>query len=245
MAARDGFDFDPRAIERMFKSLERDVLPTAQAGLLNGLAFGARKALIKHAKETIEGGPTPFTLRAFNVVKVKPTDVDMGASVEVLPQQARFLQYSVNGGIRSAGDPGSSRYDVLVDGDDKNAFGNIRKGFVKRIARKAKAEKIKRARLRSQRDKARTAGRDPSKFSWATKSGGLPGVFFGELNGAKGYWQRAPKGEKPKLLVRFSDSARYKPTLLWDKEINTAVIVQNPSKLYAAELQRAMSKLKK
>jgi hypothetical protein len=246
MASKDGFDFDARAIERMFKSLERDVLPTAQAGLLNGMAFGARKSLLKHAETTIQGGPTPFTKRAFTVDKAVPSAATMAAVVKVQPQQARYLQYLINGGKRQAGDPGAGQYDVLVDGTDTNAFGNLRRGFLRKISRQAKAERTKRARLRAQRDKARETGKDIKKFAWKTK--GAPtssGIFFGELHGLRGYLLRSNDAKKVTFLARFSDSAEYRKTFLWDKEIGSAVILYNPSKAYAAELQRAMGKLKK
>ncbi|MDR6587398.1 hypothetical protein [Agrobacterium tumefaciens] len=55
MAKDDIFEFDLRGFEKTLTKIEKTVLPTAQAGFLNGIAFGARKSLLKHADATIAG----------------------------------------------------------------------------------------------------------------------------------------------------------------------------------------------
>lgn len=226
--------------------IERQVLPTAQAGFLNGIAFGARKALLKHADTVIDGKPTAWTKRGFVVDKA--TSESLEASVRILPQQAGYMTYLINGGTRRAGDVGATPYDVLTDApeDQKNVFGNLKRGYLKRIARQAKAEKTKRARLAAKRDKLRAAGKSTGPARWASNNPfGKPGIFFGRVGDQKGYWQRAAKRDgdyKLKLLARMSDEAVYKPTFRWDAMVSASVASSNPQKLYAAEITRALRK---
>ncbi|MFK3962124.1 hypothetical protein ACI2KT_00920 [Ensifer adhaerens] len=246
MAKDDVFTFDTRGFERSLTKLEKTVLPTAQAGFLNGIAFGARKALLKHADATIQGKPTAWTRKGFVVDKASPESLE--AVVRIQPQQAGYLTYLINGGVRKAGDVGATPYDVLTDApdDQKNAFGNLKKGYLKRIARQAKVEKTKRARLRAKRDKLRAEGKSVTLASWNSNSNGKPGVFFGRIGAQKGYWQRAAKRDrdyKIKLLVRMSDEAVYKPTFKWDETISASVKESDLAKAYSAEISRALRKL--
>lgn len=191
MAQRDGFDFDPRQVERAFANIAKNVLPQAQAGFLNGLAFGARKSLLAYADKNIKGGPNPWTRKGFVVDKADPKSLE--ASVKIRPEQAKYMQYLINGGVRRAGDPGASQFDVRVDSADesKNSFGNAQRGYLGRIARQAKTEKTKRARLHAKRAKLRMAGKSTAPARWANNNqSGAPGLFFGTINGKKGYWQR-------------------------------------------------------
>lgn len=250
MAKKDGFDFDPRAVERTFAKIEKEALPAAQAGFLNGLAFGARKSLLAYADKTIAGGPTSWTRRGFIVDKAiatpgKPPE----AVIRIQPQQASYMQFLINGGIRRAGSPGATPYDVMTDAPDseKDSFGNIRKGYLKRVARQAKAEKTKRARLAAKRQKLRGAGKSTAPARWSTNNpSGAPGLFFGVVDGKKGYWQRASKRDgdyKVKLLARMSDDAKYRPTFRWDDTITASIKSADPQKLYSEELTRALKKL--
>lgn len=248
MAQRDGFDFDPRQVERTFAKIEKEALPAAQAGFLNGLAFGARKSLLAYADKNIKGGPNPWTRKGFVVDKaVVSPGKPLEASVKIRPEQARYMSYLINGGVRRAGDLGASPYDVRVDSADesKNSFGNAQKGYLGRIARQARSEKTKRARLKAKRDKLRAAGKSTAPARWANNNpGGKPGLFFGVVDGKKGYWQRpTTHSSKMKMLVRFSDDARYKPTFRWDDTITASVKGSDLQNMYAAELARALKKL--
>ncbi|MDR6663997.1 hypothetical protein [Rhizobium sp. 1399] len=243
-----GIEFDTKSFERSLTKLEKQVLPQAQAGFLNGLAFGARKDLLSYANKTIEGGPTPWTKRGF-VVDKAAAGRSPAAVVRIQDQQAGYIDYLVNGGKRRKGDPGSTPYDVLTDAPDgeKNAFGNLPRGYLKRLARQAKTEKSKRARLHAKRDKLRAAGKSTEPARWAKNNpSGNPGIFFGKIGNQKGYWQRAKKRDgdyRLTLLARLSDEANYKPSFEWDATVSASVREQDSQKLYAAELARALRKL--
>ncbi|OHV83679.1 hypothetical protein [Rhizobium sp. LCM 4573] len=247
MAKDDVFQFDTRNFERYMTRLEKQVLPQAQAGFLSGLAFDARKSLLKHADATIQGKPTAWTRKGFVVDKA--TQGTLEAVVRIQPQQAGYMTYLINGGVRKKGDVGATPYDVLTDAPDseKNAFGNLRRGYLKKLARQAKSEKTKRARLAAKRDKLRAAGKSTGPARWAANNpSGKPGIFFGKIGDQKGYWQRAAKRDgdyKIRLLARMSDEAVYKPTFRWDATISASVKDSDPQKLYAAEITRALRKL--
>lgn len=246
MAKDHIFEFDLRDFTKTMSSIEKQVLPQAQAGFLNGLAFGARKSLLKHADATIQGKPTAWTKKGFVVDKATPTSLE--ATVRIQPQQAGYMTYLINGGTRKAGDVGATPFDVLTDAPDseKNAFGNLKRGYLKRIARQARVEKTKRARLAAKRDKLRAAGKSTAPASWAANNTSKPGIFFGKIDGKKGYWQRAAKRDgdyRLKLLARMSDEAVYKPTFKWDQTISASVNNSDPAKMYQSEITRALRKL--
>ena len=246
MARDDVFTFDLRGFEKAMTKLEKKVLPQAQAGFLNGIAFGARKALLKHADATIQGKPTAWTKRGFVVDKATPESLE--SVIQIQPQQAGYMTYMINGGVRRKGDVGATPFDVLTDAPDseKNAFGNLKRGYLKKIARQARVEKTKRARLAAKRDKLRAAGKATAPASWAVNSGGKPGIFFGQIDGKKGYWQRAAKRDgdyRLKLLARMSDEAKYTPTFRWDQTISASIKDSDPAKMYGNEIARALRKL--
>ncbi|WP_117195925.1 hypothetical protein [Rhizobium terrae] len=137
MAKDDIFEFDLRGFTKDMTKIEKTILPTAQAGFLNGIAFGARKSLLKHADATIQGKPTAWTKRGFVVDKATPGSLE--ATVRIQPLQAGYMTLLINGGTRKAGDVGATPFDVLTDAPDseKNAFGNLKRGYLKRIARQA------------------------------------------------------------------------------------------------------------
>lgn len=245
MAKDDVFTFDLRSFTKSLTKIEKTVLPTAQAGFLNGLAFGARRSLLAYADKNIKGGPNPWTKKGFVVDKATPQNLE--ASVSIRPEQARYMTYLINGGVRRAGDPGASKFDVRVDtaGESKNKLGNATRGYLGRVARQARAEKSKRAKLAAKRDKLRVSGKPAGAARWATSNpSNKPGIFFGEVAGKKGYWQRPQaRGGKLKMLVRFSDDATYRPSFRWDDTISASVSNSDPAKMYSAEITRALKKL--
>jgi hypothetical protein len=239
------FEFDLKGFERSLTKIEKKVLPQAQAGFLNGLAFGARRSLIAYAEKNIEGSPNSWTKRGF-VVK-KATTPDPEYSVEILPEQAKYMTYLVSGGERRAGDPGATKYDVRVDSapESKNRFGNAQRYFLSRTSKKAKREKDKRLKLKARRDKLRASGKSVEVATWAANAKSADsGVFFGRIRNTRGYWQRPEqRGGKLKLLVRFADAAKYDPKFKWDATIESYIRAANLQKMYSSEITRALRKL--
>ncbi|WP_428427294.1 hypothetical protein [Pararhizobium sp.] len=243
----DGFEFNLRGLVAQINDLERKLLPRAQAGTLNTIAFNVRKALLKHADDTIEGGPTAFTRRGFVVDRAMPTTVNMASAVKILPNQARYLRYIIDGGVRRAGDPGAGQYDIMVEGAETTEQGNVKRGFLKRTAKAAKAERIKRTRLRDKREKMSSAGKDATAFEWNVQGKGEPGTFFAEVNGIRGYWERPDPDNwqmNLTLLTRFADEAVHEPSFDWDGVVTKSVSKQDLTAIFAAELARAVGKSK-
>lgn len=254
---RMDFAFDDRALTKNLTSLQKEVLPKAAAGFLNGIAFEAQKALKEHVKEAFDGS-VPFTERGFLVEKAKPnaTLSNMFSEVKIRPDQAAYLRFQIDGGVRKTGDAGSGPYDLPVFGAKKNAAGNISRGYTKKLGKQNREEKAKRLSLRQQRDAARQNGQDTSQFAYFRASRNRPGIFFGEVGGVKGYWQRPKRSkasrkrvvgvvsvravEKLKPLLSVAVAARYKPRYQYQSQIAKALRVRATSAVFGSELQRQM-----
>src|SRR5690606_33158470 len=79
------FHFDERALRKTLSSIQRDVLPKAAAGFLNGIAFQAQQALKDHTAEAFDGH-VKFTERAWRVEKAKPNATPTSMFSEVRAQ---------------------------------------------------------------------------------------------------------------------------------------------------------------
>lgn len=253
------FHFDEKALQKSLSHIEKSVFPKAAAGFLNSLAFEAQKTLKSHVKEAFDGS-VPFTERGFVVSKAKPQTnlASMFAEVRIQPAQAAYLRFQIDGGVRKTGDAGSGPFDLLVFGAKKNRAGNIRWGYPKQLSKQNREEKSKRASLRSQREAARAQGQDTSPFAYFRASRNRPGIFFGEVGGVKGYWQRPKRSkaarkrlpgvisvrptEQLKPLLSVADHARYKPRYQYQAQITKALRVKATQQSFAHELNRQMSK---
>ncbi|ARQ56903.1 hypothetical protein Kim5_CH00795 [Rhizobium sp. Kim5] len=129
----------------------------------------------------------------------------MFAALKAKPEQAKVLQYQIDGGVRKKGDPGATRFDVPVGAAPQNVdqFGGIARGVLKKTAKTAKTEKGKRLTLAGRRAAARalrnaatdeiSRNRSSLKLKplkWVVKSQNAAGTFFGVVNGTRGYWER-------------------------------------------------------
>lgn len=108
-----------------------------QAALVDSINDMAERARLKvvEAMPAYLDKPTPFTLRGIGVRKAKPGAQRPEVEVDVLPQQARYLQYQILGGVRVAGDYATTRLGPIVPGPDapRNAYGTLPRGYIKRM----------------------------------------------------------------------------------------------------------------
>lgn len=247
--AQARFDFDWKRIERDLDDVGRELLPLAAARFLNNIAIDARDRMKKGLNEDFDR-PNNFTKNAFGITWAMAKDGDrMAAQVFIKDKQAEYLAYQVFGGVRGAGDPGSGKWDVFAHAAKLTRYGGVDKGYLKKTAQRNKDEKKQRAALRARRVAAR-AQRDAGQFgpfqdfSWVTASKNRPGVFFGEVGGLRGYWERprrakaarkrqrgvvttGPKGNnRPKLLVAMKDEVRYRPLFRYDFYVREAIRVK-------------------
>lgn len=257
--AQLSFDIDLKKMERAFSHIEKKVIPQAAAGWLNGVAFAARQQLIEHNKEAFDGH-TGFTDRAWLVDKARPDKGQaMYAVVKARPLQAGYLKFQIFGGDRKVGDSGAGPFDLLVGADKVNKAGNIRKGYAKSLGAKNRAEKAARRDLRAKRVVAREAGQPVRPLMWVTQKPRQGGLFWGEIGGREGYWQRplrtkASPGKKvrgavtvvnrskPKALLSVADKARYEPRFRYNQQLQKAIGKAGTQAAFAAELKRAMAK---
>jgi len=257
---RFDFHFDERALRKTLSSIQTDVLPKAAAGFLNGIAFEAQKALKDHTVEAFDGH-VKFTERAWRVEKAKPstTPTSMFSEVRAQPAQAAYLKFQIDGGVRKTGDAGSARHGLFVFGAKKNKAGNIRWGYQRQLTKQLGEERLKRAEMRSKRNAARAAGEQTSPFAYFRTARNRPGIFFGDIGGSLGYWQRPKRSkaarrripgvmsvrptEKLKPLLSVADRARYKPRYLYQKQISKAMGVKATQKAFAHELNRQIRKV--
>lgn len=249
---------DERALRKTFQNIESN-FQKAAVGFLNGIAFEAQKALKAHVKEAFEGS-VPFTERGFVVSKATPKSGMQGmfAEVRIQPAQAAYLRYQIDGGTRRTGDAGSGPFDLMVFGAKKNKAGNIRWGYPKQLSKQNREEKSKRLSLRAQREAVRAQGQDTSALAWFRVSRNKLGIFFAEIGGIKGYWQRPKRSkaaktrqigvisvrptEQMKPLLSVADQARYKPRYQYQAQIAKALRVRATPQMFASELNRQMSK---
>lgn len=110
-----------------------DVLKPALATGITSAAELVREELIEAAGRDFDR-PNAFTLRGFQVLPASVTSDDPAALVSIMPQQAEYLQIQIDGGVRRAGDPGTTASGPLVPGPDapRDQHGNLPRGYVRR-----------------------------------------------------------------------------------------------------------------
>jgi hypothetical protein len=201
-------------------------------------------------------------LPSAGVVSAKAQDgAAMFAQVHVRDEQAKYLAFQILGGERGARDAGAGPYDVQPWAEKTTRFGGVDKRQLKRLSTQNKTEKAKRAELRAKRVPMRGAGQPTKAARWVTASRNRPGVFFGEVGGVKGYWERPkrtkaavvrkrgivtvrPSGDnRPKLRMMMKDSVTYKPIYRYDWYIKEAFRVKGSRTHWQKALDREVSKL--
>lgn len=253
------FDFDYRGLQRQLDDVARKALPKAAAGFLNSVAFEAQGNLKRHVGEAFDGH-VKFTERLAGVRKAKPVDGDkMFAEVFIQPKQAAYLHFQVFGGTRTHDDAGASgRNDIFVGAARTDRAGNIPKGAIKRLSARNRAERQQRADLRAKRVGLRATGQSVRPAMWVTAHRNKGGIFFGEVGGVRGYWERpkrtTAKGKRmrgavtvvnrsaPKRLLSVSDQAVYKPRFQYQRQVDAAMNSRGGRDAFARELARALRK---
>ena len=197
-----GYDMSYTELEKTLDGIAKKAMPRAAAELLNKAAFGIRRELITYT-ETIFDKPNAYTKAAWVVDKAKSTDgPKMFAAVKARPKQAEYLRFQIFGGERHKGDAGSGPYDLFAYSAKVTQYGGVDRKYLKQLSKRAKTERGKRAALRAQRA---ALGPDATPkqrkaVKWITASRNQPGIFFGEVYGLKGYWQRPERyraGNRP------------------------------------------------
>src|SRR5690606_9968945 len=77
-----------------------------------------------------------FTMQGFKVLYANPQDPrDPSALITLMPRQASYLDVQIEGGVRRAGDPGTTKKGPLVPGPDAmlDRHGSLGRGFVSKM----------------------------------------------------------------------------------------------------------------
>lgn len=107
------------------------------ANVVDQLADGAIAALVE-AQAAVIDRPKPFTQNGWRKGKPKPgPGGSVVTDVHLLPIQAEYLTYVIDGGVRRAGDYATTSQGPLVPGRDakRDAYGNLPRGYVQRMMR--------------------------------------------------------------------------------------------------------------
>ena len=119
---------DVKAAKKMLRGFQKQI-PFATATALTDTVKAVQRAEQKQMPRKLDR-PTPFTIRG--IAFEKATKSKLSARVFILPIQARYLRYQIEGGTRRATGRG---FGVPTKRARLNKFGNIpgrRKGLVKK-----------------------------------------------------------------------------------------------------------------
>ena len=127
-------------LELNFSEYDQDVDGYVAGVLRPAIATGVTAAANLVKEELIEAAgrdfdrPNAFTLRGFKVLPASATSKDPVALVSIMPLQAEYLGMQIDGGVRRAGDPGTTASGPLVPGPDAklDRHGNLPRGYIKR-----------------------------------------------------------------------------------------------------------------
>ena len=125
--------FDRAAFKRDADSYVSGPFTDGTIGILNGAAEAGQRALVQSMPGVFDE-PTPFVLESVRIYKAtRRTDGGTpSAMVFVTDEAAAFLDVEITGGVRRAGDAGTTRLGPLVPGPaaPRDRFGNMPRGFV-------------------------------------------------------------------------------------------------------------------
>ncbi len=190
------FDFNYDKIYRELDEVGQKLLPKVASRLINNAAFNVRRRLIAYTDEIFDK-PNMFTRRAWLVDKARPIDGDrMSAAIKAKPQQAAYLQFQIFGTQRHTGDAGSGPYDLFAWSSQTTQYGGVDRKYLKRISAENRKERKARAAMAAKRKALGPLKWDERhskkrlRLNWTQRTQGKGGIFFGEVHGLKGYWQR-------------------------------------------------------
>lgn len=231
-------NIDYAAWEKSLSDIGKRALPKAAQEVLNHAAFDARRELASKAEEMFDR-PTKSTLSAFFVKKAhKSQGADMQSEVFIRQPQAQWLSLQVFGGTRRQGDWRTGPYDIALpppgDAPRLSKYGALPKGMSRRLSREHKREQAR-----------RESGDSIAR-----------GIFFGEIDGLRGYWRR-PKRTKaarhrqrgvrtvrnagrPVLLLRFVDEAHFEPLFDFNRIVRDNYDHRTSEAMFREELARQL-----
>jgi hypothetical protein len=131
-----GLTLDVANYDRDVDLAIREAVLLQVAGFLNRLAEAARDAVQEAMRSGLDR-PAPFTLQGVKVIPARASGSGMDAIVFIADLQAGYLDLLVTPGVRTAGDPGTTRLSPLVPGPaaPRDRFGNLPRGYIAEVMR--------------------------------------------------------------------------------------------------------------
>ncbi|GJE74954.1 hypothetical protein [Methylorubrum suomiense] len=127
-------EFDVSGFEQGADAFVEQAIGPAIVEAVNAAAERGRLA-VAAAMPAYLDRPTPFTqfgVGMFAAVSVVGPERETSALVRIKPDQARYLQYQIDGGTRGPGDYATTAQGPLVPGVDAelDAYGNLPRDYV-------------------------------------------------------------------------------------------------------------------
>ncbi|WP_279482287.1 hypothetical protein [Aureimonas sp. SK2] len=225
------FDIDHASFTRDMNAIARKAISRAAAAVTNRAAREAVVALKEHAIDVFDR-PKPMTAKAFDM---RPARIRGGnaasasASVFIKEPAASYLYRQIEGGVRRTGeDGGSGPRDLFTYALRPDRYGGVPRGESRRLSTKNRREK-------AARKSARAAGAVYGKKG---------GVFFGEVNGVKGYWRRPRKHDgSPILLLKVQPVARYRKIFRFEETVRRSYRLFASQREFGRELDREIARV--
>lgn len=224
-----GLSVDYAAFARDMNAIGRKALPRAAAAVMNRAAGEAKVALAEHAVAVFDR-PKSMTLQAFVVRKARIGDAGSATmSVGIKEPAATYLYRQIVGGVRKTGeDGGSGRHDLVTYALKPDRCGGVPRGASRKLAAANKAEK-------SARKAASATGKRYAKQG---------GIFFGKIQGTKGYWRRPRAHDgSPILLLKFQKTARYRKRFRFKETVEKSCRKFVTTREFGYELDRQMARV--
>ncbi len=190
-------------LSRKLTYLQRDQIPFAVSKTLNQIAFNlSRQIMPQETDKTFEGGATRFTQRGF---KYKKSDKrHLWVDIFIDKAQAKYMKFMIAGGTRF---PEKRALLVSTQYARLNRYGNMRKGFVKKILA------------------------DNEKYFSGTPNGrdGPAGIWerYGRTKDNNARPTSKPRSQKIRLVALYSDDAQYTPLFPFAEIGRRAVFSRN------------------
>lgn len=227
----------------------KKALPHAAASFLNSVAYEAKKQLDEEIILKLDK-PNKFTSKTFGYKKAKRIDGQKMQSVLYAnAKQSQYMEFPLFGGTREPGDagPGKKVRPVFSNRPTKDGGAFELKRF-RTLSQKAEIEKELRQKVRSGRLEAREA---KARFNRATsftaiaRAKNVKGIFFGEVRGHYGIFERPNyRGKKQHLLLlmAFSKETKHPKLMDYDGRIAKAYDLKYNRENFEGELARVYAK---
>ena len=213
---------DFKKLSKNLNSMQRTQLPFVISKTLNDGAFAAidrnnPEGVKQKAKDTFEGGATPFTVGGFRFKK--STKRNLTAFVFIESAREKYMKFQIQGGTRQ---PNRKRILVPTDNIRLNKFGNLTKATRNKLFE------------------------DKTKFFEGIPKG-LTGENNRGIWERYGRNKANPNGRQIRMVANFVNQAQYRPKFPFKKTVEGVVFGQKRGigRTFEKNLQQALKTMKR